>query len=63
MVHGYVIVDLKYSCVCIHSSTKFYVLQVDRKFFVPHIGHLEKRLRDGYRKRQGTLIVSHKARP
>ena len=31
--------------------------------YLAQIGHLEKRLSNGWRKRQVTLVVSHKARP
>jgi hypothetical protein len=34
-----------------------------RKKLAPQIGHLEKRLRNGWKKRHVTLVVSHKARP
>jgi hypothetical protein len=39
------------------------VLKVKRKTLTAQIGHLEKRLRNGWRKRQVTLVISHKARP
>ena len=40
-----------------------YVLKVKREKLGPQIGNLEKRLRNGWRKRRVTLGVSHKARP
>ena len=39
------------------------ILKVKRKLLAPQIGHFEKRSRNGWRKRQITLVVSHKARP
>ena len=40
-----------------------HILKVTRKKLIVQIRHLEKRLRNGWRKRQATLVVSHKARP
>jgi hypothetical protein len=34
-----------------------------KKKLSTQIGHLDKRLKKGWRKRQVTLVVSHKARP
>jgi hypothetical protein len=39
------------------------VLKVNRNKLITQIGPLEKRLRNGWRERQVTLIVSHTARP
>jgi hypothetical protein len=39
------------------------LLKVNRSKLGPQIGFLEKRLRNGWRKRQVTLVVSHRARP
>jgi hypothetical protein len=49
---------LKYSISMSIRSTKGIKKKID-----PQIGHLENRLRNGWRKRQLTLVVSHKARP
>ena len=39
------------------------ILKVNIYKLASQIGHLEKRLRNGWRKRNVTLLVSHKARP
>jgi hypothetical protein len=45
------------------SATKFsVVLKVNLKKLTTQIGPLEKRSRNGWMKRQVTLVVSHKAR-
>jgi hypothetical protein len=53
--------NIKFVVSCFSSA--HIVLKVKNYKLAPQIGHFEKRLRNGWRKCQVTLVVSHKARP
>ena len=61
----YSIMRLRYGPrrIFLPASLNLTFVQVKRKKLAPQIGHLEKHLRNGWRKRQVTLVVAHKARP
>jgi hypothetical protein len=40
-----------------------YFIKGEKKKLTPQIGHLEKRSKNGWKKRKVTLVVPHKARP
>jgi hypothetical protein len=48
---------------CIARAASALGFKLNRSRLIQQIGFLEKRLRNGWRKRQVTLVVSHKARP